>query len=268
MIYDGTVQVVRKFDNNTTGRDFVVGDIHGCLPDFIELLKQINFDKTVDRMFSVGDLVDRGPDSLNTAQLIYESWFIPVRANHEQMMIDSIINNGRQQNEMWSMNGGSWHVEVDVQLLKAIAEDMDKLPHIIVIGDGNQRINICHAELIVATDSDIDRWADHNDFTPHWQRDNLIWGRSLCYNPLAISKGLSLTFVGHTPMKEPMYHKNANHVYIDTACFIRYRPSHTPQDGWLTCADITDKYNIKLISWSGLYGNLHTTELDKLQRIS
>ena len=268
MIPKNNIRIVQKFDKNINGRDFVVGDIHGCYFDFMELLKQIKFDKSVDRMFSVGDLIDRGPNSLDCAELMYEKWMYVVRANHEQMMIDCILQNGRQQADMWAMNGGSWHIEVDFQLLKAIAEDMDRLPYIIVIGTGKDRINICHAELVAATDIDIDQWDKDNDFTPHWQRNNIIWGRSICYNPTAIAADLSLTFVGHTPMGEPMFHEKANHVYIDTACFMRYRLVDVPQDGRLTCADITDKYNIKLISWSGLHSKLYTNELANIQRIT
>ena len=48
-------------------------------------MELIGFDKTKDRMFSVGDLPDRGIDSYGTLQLLNESWFYPVLGNHEQM---------------------------------------------------------------------------------------------------------------------------------------------------------------------------------------
>jgi serine/threonine protein phosphatase 1 len=258
---------VLKLPKNTVGRDFVVGDLHGCLQDFLALLKEIGFDKEKDRMFSVGDLIDRGPDSLNCAQLIYEKWMYVCRANHEQMMIDCTLNTSRAQNDMWAMNGGSWHHEVDIQLLKCIAEDMNKLPFVISIGEGDDRINLVHAELIVTTDADVDNWHTARKITPEWQYDNIIWGRSLVYESDAEAPGLSLTIVGHTPQVVPMYHENANHLYIDTGCFIRHRPSHTPQDRWLTCADITNKYDITLISYSGLYGVTHRNKLEDVERI-
>ena len=78
---------LKTFEANTSGRDFVVGDLHGSYSAFQNLLKGLDFDKTVDRMFSVGDLVDRGPDSVSCLSLIQEPWFNAVLANHEVAMI-------------------------------------------------------------------------------------------------------------------------------------------------------------------------------------
>src|SRR3974390_1581618 len=43
---------------------YVVGDIQGCLEEFRQLLELIAFDAARDRLWLVGDLVNRGPDSL------------------------------------------------------------------------------------------------------------------------------------------------------------------------------------------------------------
>jgi len=48
---------------NKKGRDFVCGDIHGCFDQLEEKLSQVNFDKSTDRLFCVGDLIDRGHDA-------------------------------------------------------------------------------------------------------------------------------------------------------------------------------------------------------------
>src|SRR3546814_1255791 len=50
--------------SNDIGRDFIVGDLHGCLDLLQAELTRIEFDRSKDRLFSVGDLVDRGPDSM------------------------------------------------------------------------------------------------------------------------------------------------------------------------------------------------------------
>ncbi len=47
-----------RFSRNEIGRDFAVGDIHGCFEHLSRSLKAIDFDEGVDRLFSVGDLVD------------------------------------------------------------------------------------------------------------------------------------------------------------------------------------------------------------------
>lgn len=45
-------------------RTFVIGDIHGCRKTFDRLLERCEFDPKSDRLWLVGDLVNRGPDSL------------------------------------------------------------------------------------------------------------------------------------------------------------------------------------------------------------
>ncbi|WP_261986408.1 metallophosphoesterase, partial [Enterococcus faecium] len=53
---------VKHFGPNSIGRDFAVGDIHGCFSRLNSALNTIEFDPSKDRLFSVGDLVDRGPE--------------------------------------------------------------------------------------------------------------------------------------------------------------------------------------------------------------
>jgi bis(5'-nucleosyl)-tetraphosphatase (symmetrical) len=43
---------------------YVVGDIQGCYAEFAQLLDLVGFDPARDRVWLVGDLVNRGPDSL------------------------------------------------------------------------------------------------------------------------------------------------------------------------------------------------------------
>ncbi|MGH1541379.1 MAG: symmetrical bis(5'-nucleosyl)-tetraphosphatase [Arenicella sp.] len=50
--------------------DYVVGDIQGCYATLIALLDKANFNPTQDTLFCVGDLVNRGPDSLETLRFI------------------------------------------------------------------------------------------------------------------------------------------------------------------------------------------------------
>ena len=53
---------VARFEENATGRDFVVGDLHGMFSHLEALLNEVAFDESADRLFSVGDLIDRGPE--------------------------------------------------------------------------------------------------------------------------------------------------------------------------------------------------------------
>ena len=48
---------------NPRRRDLVVGDVHGCFRTLDRALTELRFDTDSDRLFGVGDLVDRGPHS-------------------------------------------------------------------------------------------------------------------------------------------------------------------------------------------------------------
>src|SRR5512144_3229017 len=45
---------------------FAIGDLQGCYSEFRQLLELICFDPAKDRLWLVGDIVNRGPDSLST----------------------------------------------------------------------------------------------------------------------------------------------------------------------------------------------------------
>jgi bis(5'-nucleosyl)-tetraphosphatase (symmetrical) len=49
---------------------YVVGDIQGCYSEFAQLLELIGFDRQRDRLWVVGDLVNRGPDSLSVLRTV------------------------------------------------------------------------------------------------------------------------------------------------------------------------------------------------------
>ena len=51
---------------------YVVGDIQGCLEPFMALLARLKFNPDTDRLWSVGDLVNRGPGNIDTLRWFYE----------------------------------------------------------------------------------------------------------------------------------------------------------------------------------------------------
>ncbi len=49
---------------------YAVGDIQGCYTEFVALLDAVSFDPAHDRLWLLGDLVNRGPDSLAVMDLV------------------------------------------------------------------------------------------------------------------------------------------------------------------------------------------------------
>ncbi|MBL8484150.1 MAG: symmetrical bis(5'-nucleosyl)-tetraphosphatase [Rhodocyclaceae bacterium] len=51
--------------------DYAVGDLQGCFDPLRRLLDRIDFDPARDRLFCVGDLVNRGPQSLEVLRFLH-----------------------------------------------------------------------------------------------------------------------------------------------------------------------------------------------------
>ena len=90
----------------------VIGDIHGCDYALSEL-----YDKLLShtkKIYSVGDLIDRGPDSKSVIQFCIDNGIKPVMGNHEDMLLAAIrksnygIIPGYETNlSLWLCNGGN-----------------------------------------------------------------------------------------------------------------------------------------------------------------
>jgi len=165
----------RVIPGNTTGRDFIMGDLHGCL-DLLEIeLKRLGFDSSIDRLFSVGDLVDRGPDSMGCLRLLRESWFYAVRGNHEEMLLAYFQEQGlpeesRVFSDVFLRNGGHWVLQLDPEELSELREDLlprvSALPYVISVKEQDAQYNIVHAELMsgrIDAESWLARLAGHTE---------------------------------------------------------------------------------------------------------
>ncbi len=73
---------------NPRGRDFVAGDVHGSFGLLREALHRVAFDHRRDRLFFVGDLVNRGSQCHEAAHWLSWPFVYGVRGNHEQSFID------------------------------------------------------------------------------------------------------------------------------------------------------------------------------------
>lgn len=67
-------------------RTIIVGDIHGCISEFSALLNKLELCDD-DQLYSVGDIIDKGPDPLGCIRLAMKLKVQSVKGNHEDKCI-------------------------------------------------------------------------------------------------------------------------------------------------------------------------------------
>jgi len=196
----------KHFEINEEGRDFVVGDLHGCKALFLNSLKDINFNGEIDRVFSVGDLVDRGADSMGCLELLYKPWFHSVLGNHDRFFIEGIMY-GRNLN-LWDQNGGIWRHNFDPDDLFILADLAKRtMPMSITVDTPRGRVGICHAQ------PPTNNWNDTINPSDE-QIETMLWSRNKIRNDCDKTKNIYMTYHGHTVSETTQHRGNA--VFIDT----------------------------------------------------
>lgn len=159
-----------KLPQNRAGRDFIVGDIHFKTRELHRGLNALSFDKSVDRLIAVGDLIDRGPGTLDGLKLLGEPWFFTVKGNHEQMLIDAY---GASPHLPYSAHGARWWLTIDDESKPMVIDKLDSLPMAIEVETVRGVVGVVHADVPVGL-----AW---NDFTQSLEnpqiQDVALWGR-------------------------------------------------------------------------------------------
>ncbi len=243
---------------NRTGRDFIVGDLHGCFELLVRELEAVNFDPTCDRLLSVGDLVDRGPQSFECLSLLREPWFHAVLGNHEAMLLTYCAQRDSDYHRPYHFlsNGGGWlhelspaqreEAEQDLipRLLHApltLSVDDDELPYCVVHGERLGR-GVDAFITDAALTQPMSREACRALQTP------LTWGRRIAAQARAASlrkdgreheglwltdtpfePGVGLTYTGHTIFEDrPVLHRS--HAFIDRGAYLTVTEGPAPRN--------------------------------------
>lgn len=161
---------LRRLGLNEHGRDLAVGDIHGCFEELAATLGKVHFDEAVDRLFCVGDLVDRGPQSDRVLEWLEKPWLHAVMGNHEQMAWRSAkgIPFDRTYHEM---NGGDWLTQLSEHEQVTIGEQLSMLPLVVEVETPNGVVGIIHS------DSFYDDWSEllGSDWTQLHDDHPFVW---------------------------------------------------------------------------------------------
>lgn len=86
-------------------RIFVIGDIHGCLNEFNDIVTKLNFDPTKDQIILAGDLTSKGPDSVGVIRRAKELGALCVRGNHDDKVVRlKTFENEKGRNAMYPVD--------------------------------------------------------------------------------------------------------------------------------------------------------------------
>lgn len=86
---------------------YVMSDIHGDYAKFKSMLRKIKFNENIDKLYILGDMIDREPGSIEILETVMDSKNKCIEAilgNHEQMMLD--YYNNREEEFDWIKHGG------------------------------------------------------------------------------------------------------------------------------------------------------------------
>lgn len=218
-------------------RVLVIGDIHGCLGPFDDLLAWVK-PTADDVLITLGDYVDRGPDSCGVLNRLIElkksrqliegnpqrvppgsPGLICLRGNHEIMMLEA-WKGGSSEKKMWLGVGG-------VQALASYDGTLDNVPlehwHFLE----NDLVDYYESEHFIFVHASL-----YPDTPLDEQPDSMLFWEFL---PAALRHYSRKTVIcGHTSQKSGVPKVVPGAVCID---------SYAHGGGWLTCLDaISGRY--------------------------
>jgi len=177
---------------------YVISDVHGKLERLKSMLVEIDFGGN-DVLYILGDLVDRGPQSIETIEFVMNHPQIQVlRGNHDEMMVQYLKYKNEVEKERWFRNSCESTLEVFEKRSKeeqeAILDYLDSLPYYKIVED---KYFLVHAGVnMKRLKKDLHNLAFEEALLN--QKDRLIWIREEFFKEKAFDE--YITVFGHSPI--------------------------------------------------------------------
>ncbi len=214
--------MIKRFSQNQLGRDFVSGDIHGEFHLLEAELERLDFDTDRDRLFCVGDLVDRGSDSLAALEWLAKPTVHTCRGNHE-IFVKSAPGYFVELSWWVAVNGGDWWLEVDEATKWRFMETFAELPMLLEVETPQGLVGIVHAD--IPCNMSWSQFATRLQDGDQAVFEYALWSRGraqeVCTTPV---EGVYRVYCGHTVFDAP---KQVGNVYfIDTGAGYDFEGAH------------------------------------------
>lgn len=224
-------------EQNRRGRDFFIGDIHGHKAKFARALASVEFNpEQGDRLFYVGDLIDRGNDNLQIlGKQLHWDYFYSTIGNHELMLMDAFEKSpistpytfdGFTHSNLHIKNNGRWFARLRQSTRDHVYQQVSGLPVTMEVKTAWGDIGLVHAEVPLGFTS----WPSFVEAVQTSPRvfEQALWGRDIMriaheYDARALDypdtinlpiNGVDVVVHGHTLVKKPKL--IGNRLYIDT----------------------------------------------------
>lgn len=222
--------------NQDGRRIFIVGDIHGELSKLKSALDSLEFRLGEDILISVGDLIDRGPENLETLDWFFTQPLVyAVRGNHDDFMVAALDFDTPEYKihwehspaeRIWVVNGGGWIKNLSWETIVRYATSINKnLPFYIEIKlDCGDKFAVVHAE---SPNKDWNIVKERLAFNDRKIQQHCIWGRTvisqyLNHGLFSFVENIDFIFHGHTVVETPLI--VGNQVFLDTGAVFGSRP--------------------------------------------
>ena len=215
---------------NQTGPFDIIGDVHGCYPELVELLNELGYEITWEkekvqaishpqnrRLIFVGDFVDRGPDSPSVLKLVMRLMELQIAfaviGNHDDKLMRKLSGRNVQINHGLDITLAQMENEPKL-FHNQVRDFLEALPYYLWFDNDN--LLIAHAGLPEKYHGEKSkRIRELTLFGPTTGKLD-EYGLPMRIQWAKEYKGKPYVVFGHTPVREPLFLNNT--VNIDTGC--------------------------------------------------